>query len=775
MSLNNDYFLLYHGLAYEGWRDTDFRSLDETILYETSALVLSTTRKNFYQFTTLASFQHIIKNLSYPECYSLDELYLLQSSLITYIQKHMSKQQIKILHKAFDYLKAESLLSIENHAKLLSLFDPKSFHIYEQAPIDIVDENEDFLEQKKSLKSFIQSLLETSKSEAFGNELQSLLSYLDRQKFSIGITGVMNAGKSTLLNALMGKEILGSSVVPETANLTLLKYSKSSYAKVFYWSYQEWEKIICSGKELEGIGAFVKQTQEAFDGDLSKYIQDDRRVDTIDVKDLSLYTSANKSKYRCNLIKQVELGVDLEFLSEGIEIVDTPGLDDVIIQREEITKEYLSHCDVMIHLMNVSQSATQKDIEFIIDTLRYQNISKLLIVLTRADTVKENELKEVIEYTKKSIESQLKNIKAEAQLDSMLASLEFIAVSSKMVLLHKTGQGEAALSQGYTLEKSGITRLEAYLFKTLYGDQSEKSDLILNSTRKRLYKIIEAELKILAFKLHLLSQSKAELEIKDQKVQERKVNDNALIVSLKEELSGYVDEIRSYGHSLNTFLDTQMLRVEQRLQSRLMDDLAYAFEKKEKKEFFLRIDAMVDGAIKDGLIDILRDYRYKYIQKSEEVGVKISRKYEEYTLETEGNNDTFSALHLINEHFKGNLLHSSSALLTSKVEQILKNSNADRLSLTEEKLSSTLDKAFESIQKSLQEKVQKISEDLVIEFSSIIHQPLLKLEKNMRDEEELLEVSLHAYEEDENKRAKASIELHDYLKSLQLALQRCKL
>ncbi len=58
--------------------------------------------------------------------------------------------------------------------------------------------------------------------------------------------------------------------------------------------------------------------------------------------------------------------------------------------------------------MNVSQSATLKDVEFIIDAVLYQNISKLLVVITRADTVSKKNLDEVIQYTKTSIQRQLK-------------------------------------------------------------------------------------------------------------------------------------------------------------------------------------------------------------------------------------------------------------------------------------------------------------------------------------------------------------------------------
>ncbi|MCD8541630.1 MAG: dynamin family protein [Aliarcobacter cryaerophilus] len=79
----------------------------------------------------------------------------------------------------------------------------------------------------KDLKVIIENTLIDLKKELKSKEilieLEDINSYMNNQKFSIGITGVMNAGKSTMLNALMGKEILGSAVVPETANLNYCK------------------------------------------------------------------------------------------------------------------------------------------------------------------------------------------------------------------------------------------------------------------------------------------------------------------------------------------------------------------------------------------------------------------------------------------------------------------------------------------------------------------------------------------------------------------------
>ena len=74
----------------------------------------------------------------------------------------------------------------------------------------------------------------------------------------------MNAGKSTMLNALMGKEILGSAVVPETANLTIVKHNTTDTAKVYYWNTQEWDRIKKSAEQLESMKEFVNETNKIF-------------------------------------------------------------------------------------------------------------------------------------------------------------------------------------------------------------------------------------------------------------------------------------------------------------------------------------------------------------------------------------------------------------------------------------------------------------------------------------------------------------------------------
>ncbi len=64
-----------------------------------------------------------------------------------------------------------------------------------------------------------------------------------------------------MLNALLGQEVLGTSVVPETANLTLIKYAQNPYAVVNFWNAKEWSKIEEGAASLKSLEAFVKRVK----------------------------------------------------------------------------------------------------------------------------------------------------------------------------------------------------------------------------------------------------------------------------------------------------------------------------------------------------------------------------------------------------------------------------------------------------------------------------------------------------------------------------------
>ena len=469
MNLANDYFLLYHGITFE--QNLDIETIETTIdeeIFTIFALIISATRKNYDKYLQLTSFKTLCQRIKVKSPSNINELNHLQHNIVESILSNKSKQNISVLHSSFEYLKNENILNGENYTKLISLFDYKELDLVEEenfVPTKNLDEESK--SSFKNLKTTIEELISELKTDLINqeilNELETTKNYLNSQKFSIGITGVMNAGKSTMLNALMGREILGSAVVPETANLTIVKHNPTDNAKVFYWNTQEWDRILKSAEQLESMRDFVNETNKIFGDQLKNYIRPVSRFDEVDINDLSSYTSAETSGKKCNLVKYVELGSKLDFLSDGIEIVDTPGLDDPVIQREEITKEYISQCDMMLHLMNVSQSATLKDVEFIIDAVLYQNISKLLVVITRADTVSKEQLDEVIKYTKSSIEKQLRAQNKDSQLDYILKTIKFIPISGRMALLHRTGREQEALDAGYTLEQTGILEIEKYL------------------------------------------------------------------------------------------------------------------------------------------------------------------------------------------------------------------------------------------------------------------------------------------------------------------------
>ncbi len=770
MSLVNDYFLLYHGKHIEQkitFGTEHYKNRDE--FFEVAALVLAPTRKDYERYISLDSFKKLITHITNKEVKSLDDLHQLQYCLIDSIENDTKNCQIEKLHESLEYLKNENILETSNFNKLVSLFDPNELGLCDEESKEEkieIDESKSFKELKVDFENLIKELQEIFKSEEFKDELTNTKEYLENQKFSIGITGVMNAGKSTMLNALMGEEILGSAVVPETANLTIVKHGKPE-AKVFYWNKQEWNRIEQAGNQLDSIKEFIKETKKVFGDDLDKYILDDSYSENVDIKNLVAYTSAEASGKKCNLVKYVELKSNLKFLEDGIEIVDTPGLDDPVIQREEITKEYLNQCDLMLHLMNVSQSATLKDVEFIIDALLYQNVTKLLIVITRADTVTKEQLEEVINYTKTSIEAQLKSQNKDSQLDYILRNIKFIPISGKMALLHRTGREEEALKAGFKVEDTGILEIEDYLTETLFGKNSSKTDLIIKGVKTQLRKTIEKELKSFNYELILLSKSKEELEADLKEFAKKKSTNESIFEAMNEDIVVYKNDAKGYILTLETFLENELLDLQGIIKQRVFSDVKYSFEKTKKRPESKRIKAIVETAIKDGIVDVIRDYRYKFIKKSQSIGEVFEQKYQEMGFTIGHKNENFDARGFFQNDFKTGFLTSSNEILINKIVNEVSISKDNKLAELDRNIETYIKEEFEPIEKNIKEKAENVSKILIDNFFEQISEPLKVFEKKLLKDEKALQERISSFEENDSKKDELTIEIHKKIKKLE--------
>ena len=765
MSLASDYFLLYHGLSLSKYVPVVVdEGLEDECFFETSALILSLNRKNFAKAAGLNSFTVLCNRLIKNTISNPQELYRLQQTLIKHILLRKSEKNLAHLHKSFNYLSYEAIISKDACEKLISLFDPSMFKS-EEDNITVVQKQRDdgFKVQKHEI---LVALNELKALFHATEDLDKIASYLNSQKFSVGITGVMNAGKSTMLNALMGKEVLGTSVVPETANLSIIRYASKPAAKVVYWNRSQWKRIEQSAKEIKSIASFLQETAAHFKDGLDEYILEESRVDHVEINDLSEYTSAGSESKRCNLVKQVELGCELNFLHEGIEVVDTPGLDDVVVQREEITKQYIAQCDLMIHLMNVSQSATSKDIEFIVDALLYQNVTKVLVVITRIDTVSEADVQETIDYTKASLIKRLHALNEDTKLDLVLKGLDFIALSGKMALLHKTGRSQEAIEAGYSLEKSGITRVESFLAQTLFSKENERSALIIRSAKRRLDKAVESELERMHHELASLSKSESELEVELEALRQKKSQKSKRLENLKEQIIAYEGELDVYLKNQESIMGHELKSLQSVIRQRLLDDVRYCLEKEKKTPTPGRIKDIIEKSLRHGLIDVVRDYRHRLRVKTDKVEEVLFEQYPECfdasTQET----------HSFENGFDKGFLVSNNEVLVSRLITLIAKSSLKSLLQDDKQIAEVIKEEFIHLEELMKSRALEVSQLLLDGLFTRVNHSVDALLKRLDRDEKSLQACLLSIDEDETSRTHRSLQLHKKAKIIELIAKR---
>ncbi|EAI4484154.1 dynamin family protein [Campylobacter lari] len=662
---------------------------DESLINtQKAAIILSANLDNYERFSALNEFKNLMKSLNLR----LD-LYSIQYAQVCFI----NALNFGILDKN-ELLKAlEKLQKITDNA-LIYAFVSKQKIIQK-------DYKQEFKNSHQTLDVINQNLQELCEDEKVQKLLQEALLKFSHIEFSIAVTGVVNAGKSSMLNALLKKDFLGVSNVPETANLSILKYGKEQIAKMYFWSEEEWQDIIKSSNDNQDMQELIKQLEQNFN--LNEYIKKESKNIQINFDELKNYTSA-KNKISA-LIKKIELFASLDFLKDNVCIVDTPGLDDVIIQRELLTKTYIKKADFLIHLMNASQSLSQKDCDFIIECLLTSRVSKLLIVLTKADLLSEKDLQEVISYTKNKLKENL----AQKHLNQeLLDNVDFVCISSKLA-------NDFYQKRGGNLEQSNILTLEELIVKSLY----DKNKIALSAYKKELLLHLEKIEEKIKFSNKMLNYENIKLDEKNQAIVNDFKTKKEKLMQIKAELSAIFNTKDENTQEILTLLHL----LAKKLKEKLIDELKYNQNKKIKNNI-QRLNTIIDTTLKDGIFDLLRELKQQSEQKINELKNSLSIKYDFLKTILEQNCDDFKSK--VEAKIEG--IFSGDLFIALKTE-LLKN-----LELTQDiyKLESSLENQI--LEKLQTFNIEKIAKDL----------------KNNQEFFTNLELSLNQYEKEQEEQIK---------------------
>lgn len=169
--------------------------------------------------------------------------------------------------------------------------------------------------------------------------------------FEIALVGAVKAGKSTLVNALLGKNYASTDPNPETAVLTKFRSSEKDYVRVKFYSEKEWERLWKSvQKDAEKFKQLYRELdagkhKEEWIGHADRYVE----LPNSEIEEELKKWSSSHSPVHF-FVKEIEVGISIlpkEFPKQVV-FVDTPGLFDPVAFRSQVSVDYIQSANAVL-------------------------------------------------------------------------------------------------------------------------------------------------------------------------------------------------------------------------------------------------------------------------------------------------------------------------------------------------------------------------------------------------------------------------------------------
>ena len=261
-------------------------------------------------------------------------------------------------------------------------YEPQTINQNAQVDISQASKNQKHhVSQLEKIKSSLETLHELPLFQTTKNNIDDTLKRMDQHIIKIGVFGTFSAGKSSLINALLGDQYLVSSPNPTTAATTEISYghnnaitfkSKSTLlseindvTEVAGYTFSSIEAFLKEDKTKLKANidknrlAFIHAVEQNYD--LYSRLTKDSLTMAIAQDDIKKWSAEDQY---ATFVKTVHLQLPLEWLKDKI-IIDSLGLHSNNQRHTNETEKILTTSDLIIYVSYFNHSFTDNDKAFI--------------------------------------------------------------------------------------------------------------------------------------------------------------------------------------------------------------------------------------------------------------------------------------------------------------------------------------------------------------------------------------------------------------------------
>ncbi len=258
------------------------------------------------------------------------------------------------------------------------------------------------------------------------HKMERLVHKAEENQFNLVVLGQFKRGKTTFINAMLGQDILPTSVTPLTSVITKIAYG---------------QKI-----QLEVV-----------------FLNQERKMIPLD--QLSQYVTERENPKNEKGVQEVFIYYPAEFLKGGIFMIDTPGVGSVYQHNTDVAHEIIPEVDAALFLLGVDPPISEVEYHFLHDVKSYA--PKIFFLQNKIDLMQEKEQVESLEFSAKVIREALESdevfiypISARKALEGRIQENDALVEASKLPVFEND-------LMSFLIENKGRVMLQKVLKQSL--------------------------------------------------------------------------------------------------------------------------------------------------------------------------------------------------------------------------------------------------------------------------------------------------------------------